>query len=82
MRRAADIADKYIAPDGGPPRTEEQGGARAQRIDDLTTVAAFLLWHEPYDMFGGRKADEAFLAFCRLVDLPPDRLRTAIHPDD
>ncbi len=69
-------------PDGGPPRTEEQGGTRAQHIDDLAAVAAFTLWHEPRDMFGARTADEAFHAFCRLLHLPPNRLRTAILPDD
>lgn len=49
-------------------------------VDDVLTVASFILWHEPYDMCGGRKRDETFTAFCNLMNIDEQSLRDVVRP--
>jgi len=58
--------------------TEEE----KQITGDITAVAAFIAWHEPREMFGGFRAEEAWEAFCRLLDLPSAELREAVKGKD
>ncbi len=49
------------------------------KLDDITCVAAFLVFleHEKTskEMWGGRTVDEAICSFSRLVGLPAEKLR-------
>lgn len=72
-------ADKYVARDGGAPmaeRTPEQ--LKKEHLEATTTVAAFLAHCPPNEMWGGRKASEAFESFAYLLRVPPAKLRNAL----
>ncbi len=74
-------ADKYVARDGGAPmaeRTPEQ--LTKEHLEAVTTVAAFLANCPPDEMWGGRKASEAFESFAYLMQIPPVKLRAAMRP--
>lgn len=44
---------------------------RKQKIEDTLSVAAFIAWQDPGEIYGGVKREEAFEAFCRLMGLDP-----------
>lgn len=69
-------ADRYVER-GGYVR-----GERRDRVaDDILAVALFIGWHDPDDIMGGERADEAFAAFCRVVNLEQVELRKIIRGD-
>lgn len=79
MKTAAQIADKYIAPDGSEPKPgviyiptivhtlQKQGKTKA-----LAAVSYFLASCPPNVMYGGYSSDEAFKAFCEILDVPDE----------
>jgi hypothetical protein len=76
MINAKAIADKYIAPDGSPPKpgtvyvkTILKELAEQQKIDLLTVVCTFIVWHQKRDYHGGYNADEAWQALCAVLDV-------------
>jgi hypothetical protein len=69
------VADRYISR-GGRVRGQYDQEAVS---DDVLTVASFLGWHEPDEVMGGERADAAWSAFCRLMDLPSAELRNIIR---
>lgn len=70
----SDIADKFISRGG---RTAEY--SRTDYVADMVTAASFLAWAEDDGaMFGGETAKDAFMAFCRLLDVPAVKLRKTV----
>lgn len=68
------IADRYIEPGGYLP------GERQERTpDDLLCVAIFIGWHDDKHVMGGVRAEEAFRAFCRLINVPSVALRKIVR---
>lgn len=66
-----DIPDRYISKGGRLP-----GYDRTAFVDDLNTVATFLVWAEDDRAFyAGHKASDAFKAMCRLMDFDSVQLR-------
>jgi hypothetical protein len=75
----AKLADKYIAPDGGPPHGKLTAAVRA---GDARIVARFLYFaNREHAAFGEITPLEALLAFSRLTGLPPETM-TALFSDD
>ena len=74
-RNAARVADKYVGRNGEDvPATPD--AAREQWVKDVLTVGSYIGWAEGYS--GGYKADDAFTAFARLIQLPAFKLRKII----
>lgn len=66
-----DVASRYISKGG---RTADYD--RNAYTEDLMDVAGFLAWAEDDGAFYGMvKADDAFKAMCRLLDVDSVRLR-------
>lgn len=80
MTRAADLADKYISRTGGAPDSHAAGDFRILKasIADIVTLANYLGWTTDGGMWGGVKSEEAWLAFCRMVDRPPAEFKRII----
>jgi hypothetical protein len=77
--RAAQIADKYIAPDGGPPlRQRAELAIQAQRRDDIITLARFIGWCPEEEGWAGINAMSALKAFSRLTGIPIGELNRII----
>jgi hypothetical protein len=79
---AARIADKYVARDGGPPRSQLREGDHAslQPASDATHSAVLILSsfvgaHTADASFGGYTTRQAFAALTRLTGLPAGILR-------
>ena len=70
---AKNIADRYVSR-GGVPHGKPYDSA-----GDLLVVGSFLAWREPNEMSGGYRADDAWAALCRLLDVNPVELRNAIR---
>jgi len=70
------VADRYIARGGGSPSPTGHDIA-----SDLVDLSSFLLWHEEGDPYGGIRAEDAFLAMCRLLNVEPHKIRKIIRPD-
>ena len=68
------IADRYIEPGGYLP-----GERRERATDDLLCVASFIGWHDDNHMRGGYRADEAFRALCRLLNVQSVGLRKIVR---
>lgn len=66
------IADRYISKGG---RTADYG--RKEFTDDLIIAANFLIWAEG-TCFGGERAEDAYLAMMRLLDMDPIKLRKIV----
>lgn len=64
-----DVASRYISKGG---RTASYG--KKEWTEDLMCTAEFLVWAED-EFFAGYTGAEAFIAFCRLVDIDPIKLR-------
>jgi hypothetical protein len=64
------LADKYIGRNG-----EHLPVPDSQRTDDILAVTSFLGWCEADELWGGVRADEAFLAFARILNIPAHELR-------
>jgi hypothetical protein len=64
-------ADKYIGRNGEPAGMPDP----QQRVADITTVAAFLVYMDPDEMWGGQTAGDAFEAFARIINVPVAQLR-------
>ena len=47
-------------------------------VKDIVDVAAFLAWHEPDDLVGGVRANKAFEAFARIIEIEPERLQRIV----
>ncbi len=48
----------------------------SNRIVDITTIGAFLVWAEKDGaLYGSHRANEALEAFARLLNVPADKLR-------
>ena len=79
MSDTAAIADRYIARDGGPPKTSGTG-ARICVADagDIIKLATYLGYTPKDETFGGVQNAEAWLAFCRIVGLPADEFRRVV----
>ena len=71
----ATTADRYISR-GGRVHGKYDRDAWAT---DLNCVASFLAWQDPGELRGGERADDAWTAFCRLLDLPSAELRKVIR---
>lgn len=79
---AAKIADKYILADGSSPREKEASHARPTHEAELiSTVAAFICYHESSNMLGARTAPEALKAFAALIRLHPGKLMEIMRPE-
>ena len=72
------IADKYVGRNGQAIDLET---SHHQRLEDITAVASFLVWMPDNAMWGGVRAEEALLAFARLLDIPVAKLRSLKIPD-
>jgi hypothetical protein len=69
-------ADRYISRGGGSPKPSS-----AELAADLMQVSNFILWHEDRDMYGAVRKQEAWLAFCRLVNVEPRKIEAIIRPE-
>jgi hypothetical protein len=83
------IADKYIARDGSAPvagvtyvKTIIKELADQDKISLLATVCSFIVFHKPNDMYGGRKASEAWQAMCAILDIEDDDTFYRLFRDD
>ena len=82
--QAARVADRYISRDGRLPGDPPGGGAAKaagltnERAAAIADIAAFIVAHDPRDMWGGTRAREAIDALETLIGCPPGRLRTTI----
>lgn len=68
----SDIAYRYISKGG---RTVTYG--RKEFTDDLIVAASFLIWAEGTH-FGGERAEDAYLAMMRLLDMDLIKLRKIV----
>jgi hypothetical protein len=66
-----DIADRYISAGGRPANYD-----RDALVSDLADLSAFLAWAAEDDaIYGAVRANDAFLAACRLLDVDAAKLR-------
>jgi hypothetical protein len=70
------VADRYISRGGGSPLPTV-----SEFADDLLKVSNFILWHDERDMRGGVRSQEAWLAFCRLVNVEPRKIKDIVRPE-
>lgn len=65
------VADRYISPGGRTPAYNQRTWA-----EDLMTLSDFLVWAEDDGAFyAGHRAQDAFAAMCRLLDVDGVKLR-------
>jgi len=72
---ASRVADRYISRAGGPVNP-----TREQLSSDLVTVSNFIIWHDDGHLMGGVRKREAWLAFCRLMNIEPHKVEAIIRP--
>lgn len=77
MADAKLTADRYISRAGGPVNP-----TAADITRDLVDVANFILWHKDRDMYGAVRKQEAWLAFCRLINVEPQKIEAIIRPKE
>lgn len=67
-------ADAYVERGGYLP------GERPVRVaEDILTALSFIVWHEPDHMQGGYRADDAFLAICRVLNVEAAEMRKIVR---
>jgi hypothetical protein len=74
MSEAKRIADKYISRGGAVHRQYD----RKAQIDDLIVLGCFVGFQDPHEWSGGYRADDAWAAMCRLLDMDPVAFRKGI----
>jgi hypothetical protein len=74
MSEAKRIADKYISRGGAVHRQYD----RKAQVDDLIVLGCFVGWRDPHEWSGGYRADDAWAAMCRLLDMDPVAFRKGI----
>lgn len=72
---AKDTADRYISQGGRIP-------GKSNPVDDIMVLGSFMAWWPKNEYRGGYRAEEAWLAMCRLLDLHPVEFRGAIMGDE
>lgn len=72
---AGSVADKYISRAGGSPQP-----TRDDLVNDLVTVSNFILWHDENHIQGGVRTREAWMSFCRLMNVEPFKIEQVIRP--
>jgi hypothetical protein len=70
-------AELTITPGGRTEKYDQKDIA-----DDILTVSMFIGWHDDNHVMGARTAYESFLAFCRVVDISPAKLRKVVRGDE
>lgn len=68
------LADKYIAADGGPPKSDALP-IPEDKTEALACLLFFIGAHHPRDMQGGWKAEEAMKALATLTGIPEAALK-------
>jgi hypothetical protein len=72
------LADKYIAPDGGPPQKPKPGHAMSkEKAGAVSCLAFFIGAHHPGETHGSWKAAQAMAALAVLTGMPEAKLREA-----
>lgn len=77
---AALVADKYIARDGGPPIHEREAKrARQRRLAAVVTLARYVAWQEPNQLWGGVRQKEALEALALVIGVPAKTINKIIR---
>ena len=72
--KATRTANKYVEPGGYIHGERDKALA-----GDLLTFLSFIAWHDDNHMQGGYRANEAFLAACRVLALDPVEMRKVVR---